>query len=191
MPELKHSSHFHALGLDPEAALLETLRRNGLDDRRAPLLVQSFEIANLRRLRRDSRVPTVQLLASAGVPADVVAAGGSTTYAAMAAPAGLEAIARYADAVAPSTDLLLPRDPAGRSLAPTSFVADAHAAGLPVAVWTLRRENAFLPLERQIGTDPAGYGDLHGYVTRLLELGVDAVFTDHPDVGAAAVAAFA
>lgn len=189
-PEIKHSTHFHAIGLDPEAALLDDLRRNGLDDRRAPVLVLSFEIANLQRLRRVSSVPTAQLLAADGAPADVVAAGGTTSYAEMATPAGLAAIARYADAVAPTTDLIVPRDPAGRSLAPTALVADAHAAGLPVVVWTFRHENAFLPLERRVGTDPAAPGDLQGYVTRFLELGVDAVFCDHPDVGVAAVAAF-
>jgi len=189
-PELKHATHFHALGLDPEAALLDDLRRNGLDHGRAPVIVQSFEIATLQRLRRASSVPTVQLLAAQGFPADVVATGGATSYAEMATPTGLAEIARYADAVAPGTDLIVPRDAAGRSLRPTSFVADAHAAGLPVVAWTFRRENAFLPLERRVGTDPAAAGDLEGYITRFLELGVDAVFTDHPDVGVAAVAAF-
>lgn len=189
-PEIKHATHFHRLGLDPETALLDELRRHGLDGRRAPVIVQSFEIATLQRLRRDSSVPTVQLLAADGSPAEVVAAGGPTSYAGMATPAGLAAIARYADAVAPSTDLIVPRDAAGRSRAPTAFVADAHAAGLPVVAWTFRHENAFLPLERRVGTDPAGAGDLQGYITCFLELGVDAVFTDHPDVAVAAVAGF-
>jgi glycerophosphoryl diester phosphodiesterase len=191
-PEIKHSTYFRSVGIDQESAVLRTLRKNRLDDRRAPVVVQSFEVANLRRIDRESRVRTVQLLdAAKGRPADVVAAGGTTTYGQLATPAGLQGIARYADAVSPNTDYVVPRDPAtGASLAPTSFVRDAHAAGLPVVVYTFRRENQFLPLERRSSTDPAGIGDLQGYMGQMLDLGVDALFTDNPDVGVAAVKAF-
>jgi len=189
-PEIKHSTYFHAIGFDPERSLVELLRRNRLDSRRSPVIVQSFETANLKWLDRHAKVRTVQLLDASGTPADVAAAGGSTTYADLATPTGLRGIARYADAVAPNTAWVVPRDATGRSLAPTSFVDDAHRAGLPVVVWTFRRENSFLPLERRSSADPAQPGDLHGYVTQFLRLGVDAVFTDNPDVGVAARDAF-
>ena len=191
-PEIKHSTYFRSVGIDQESALLRTLRKNRLDHRRAPVIVQSFEVANLQRIRRESKVPTVQLLdAAKNRPADVVAAGGTTTYGDLATPAGLKGIARYATAVSPNTDFVIPRDATtGASLAPTSFVQDAHAAGLPVVVYTFRRENSFLPLERRSSTDPAGIGDLQGYMTRMLQLGVDGLFTDNPDVGVAAVRAF-
>jgi glycerophosphoryl diester phosphodiesterase len=185
-PEIKHSTYFHGIGQDPERALVRLLRRNGLDHRRAPVIVQSFEVGNLRWLHRHSRVRTVQLLDAAGGPFDAP----ERTYAQLATPAGLREIARYADAVSPNTGLVVPRDAAGRSQAPTSFVRDAHRAGLPVVVWTFRRENAFLPLERRAGTDPATPGDLAGYLRQVLDLGVDALFTDNPDIGVAAVRAF-
>ncbi|WP_320668990.1 glycerophosphodiester phosphodiesterase [Patulibacter defluvii] len=189
-PEIKHSTYFHGIGFDPERALVDVLRRNRLDNRRSPVIVQSFEVANLRWLDRHAKVRTVQLLDASGQPADVAAAGGTTTYADLATPAGLRGIARYADAVSPNTAWIVPRDASGRSLPPTSFVADAHRAGLPVVVWTFRRENSFLPLERRNGSDPATPGDLRGYITQFLRLGVDAVFTDNPDIGVAAVRAF-
>jgi glycerophosphoryl diester phosphodiesterase len=190
VPEIKHSTYFRSVGLDQESALLKVLRRNRLDDRRAPVIVQSFEISNLQLLHRTSKVHTVQLLDASGGPADVRAAGGTTTYAQMVTPAGLRRIATYADAVAPNTNWVLPRDASGASRAPTSFVRDAHRVGLPVVVWTFRRENSFLPTERRNGADPATPGDLQGYITRFLELGVDAVFSDNPDVAVAATKAF-
>ena len=73
-------------------------------------------------------MPLVQLLgAPGGRPAD-----DPRTYAELATAAGLAAISRYADGVGPSKDYIVPRDAAGRSLAPTSFVRDAHRAGLVV-----------------------------------------------------------
>jgi glycerophosphoryl diester phosphodiesterase len=190
-PEIKHSTYFRSVGIDQESAVLRTLRKNRLDSKRAPVVVQSFEVGNLQRLNRESKVRLVQLLdAKAAKPADVAAAGGSTTYAELATPVGLRGIRRYADVVSPNTDYVIPRDATGRSLAPTSFVKDAHAAGLPVVVYTFRRENTFLPLERRSSADPAGIGDLQGYMTAFLEQGVDALFTDNPDIGVAAVRAF-
>ncbi|MEV4420785.1 glycerophosphodiester phosphodiesterase [Patulibacter sp. NPDC049589] len=192
VPEIKHSTYFRSVGIDQESEVLKTLRKNHLDDRRAPVIVQSFEVSNLKLLRRESKVHTVQLLdAPTAKPADVVKAGGSTTYGQIASPAGLKDVATYADAVSPNTDYVVPRDATtGASLAPTSFVKDAHAAGLPVVVYTFRRENSFLPLERRSSTDPAGIGDLQGYITQFLQQGVDAVFSDDPDIAVAATRAF-
>jgi glycerophosphoryl diester phosphodiesterase len=190
VPEIKHSTYFRSVGLDQESELLRVLRKNRLDDRRAPVIVQSFEVANLQLLHRTSKVHTVQLLDATGGPADVKAAGGTTTYAQMVTPAGLRGIAKYADAVAPNTNWVIPRDAAGASQAPTGFVRDAHRVGLPVVVWTFRRENSFLPTERRNGADPATPGDLQGYITQFLRLGVDAVFSDNPDIAVAATTAF-
>jgi len=150
--------------------------------------VQSFEIANLKALdRRLPGVPIVQLLGGkAGRPGDVIAAGGTLTYADMATPAGLREIARYADVASPSKDYIVPRDATGRSLAPTSFVTDAHGAGLDVVAYTFRNENTFLPLELRAGTDPAAYGDAFAEYEQFFALGVDGVFSDNPDTAKAA-----
>ena len=73
---------------------------------------------------------------------------------------------------------------------PTTLVADAHAAGLKVHPWTFRAENRFLPRQFRRGTAPQEHGDLQGEILRFLDAGIDGFFTDQPDVGVAAVAAW-
>ena len=181
-PETKHPTFFAAQDLPLEPPLIAALRRFGLDRRRAPVFVQSFEVGNLRWLNRRLRVPLVQLLSTPTTPPY----GYWRSYGELATPAGLRFIATYADGVGPSKDYIVPRDASGRSLAPTSFVDDAHAAGLQVHPYTFRRENTFLPLELRSSTDPAGIGNLEAEIRQFFALGVDGVFTDNPDIGVAA-----
>ncbi len=176
-PETKHPTYFRSIGLPLEEPLVQTLRDSGLHKRRSPVFIQSFEVGNLKRLDRLIEVPLVQLLgAKAQRPAD-----DRRTYAQLATPAGLAAITRYADGVGPSKDYIVPRDSTGNSLAPTSFVDDAHAAGLLVHPYTFRNENAFLPLELRRGSDPAAWGDAIAEYEQFFGLGVDGVFSDYPD----------
>ena len=181
-PELKHPSHFAALGLPMEDAFVAALERHGLTGADAPILIQCFEVGPLQRLKARIDAPLLQLMSVAGGPADRP----DLTYAAMSTPEGLSAVAAYADAVGVETGLILPRDDMARSLTATSLVADAHAAGLKVVVWTFRAENAFLPLERRHSDAPAEHGDLAGYLKAFYALGVDAVFSDFPDAAVAA-----
>jgi len=188
VPELKHSTYFRAHGLALEEPFVRTLRANGIADRGGRVTVQSFEVDNLKAL--DAQLPGVPLVqlfdARANRPGDVLAAGGSTTYAQMATPAGLRDVATYADAASPSKDYIVPRDPTGRSLPPTTFVADAHAAGLDVVAYTFRNENGFLALELRSDADPAHYGDAIAEYEQFFDLGVDGVFSDNPDTARAA-----
>ena len=181
-PETKHPSYFRSIGLPLEEPLVEQLRRHGLDGRDAKVYVQSFEVGNLAALRRELDAPLIQLLGSAAKrPAD-----DARTYGELATPAGLREIARYADGVGPSKDHIVPRDEAGGSLPPTSFVDDAHAAGLEVHPFTFRNENAFLPAELRSSGDRAAYGRAFEEYERFYALGVDAVFADNPDTAAEA-----
>jgi glycerophosphoryl diester phosphodiesterase len=181
-PETKHPTYFQSLGLTLEPKLVDTLERNNLNRRGAKVFVQSFEIANLDALAPQLRVPLVQLLdAPTSRPADVVAAGGTTTYADLATPAGLAGIAEYADGVGPSKDYIVERDGSGASQGATSFVADAHDADLLVHPYTFRNENSFLPVELRRGSDPAFYGDAIAEYEQFFALGVDGVFSDNPD----------
>jgi glycerophosphoryl diester phosphodiesterase len=182
-PETKHPSYFRSIGLPLEPKLLAELRRARLNSRQSKVFVQSFETANLKSLNRQLRVPLVQLL---DTPTKVVPDGSGQTYAQLAAAAGLKEVAKYADGVGPSKDYIVPRDAAGTSLAPTSFVRDAHAAGLLVHPYTFRAENSFLPLELRFGTDPAAYGNIFKELKQFFALGVDGVFTDNADIGVAA-----
>ncbi len=188
VPELKHSTYFRSIGLPLEERFVQTLHQNHIDDRGAKVTVQSFEVGNLKVLDHLlPGVPLVQLFdAKANKPGDVLAAGGTTTYGQMATPAGLRDVARYADVASPSKDYVVPRDAAGRSLAPTTFVTDAHRAGLDVVAYTFRPENTFLPLELRSSADPAAYGSAIAEFTQFFDLGVDGVFTDNPDIAKAA-----
>jgi glycerophosphoryl diester phosphodiesterase len=181
-PETKHPTYFRDIGLPLEEPLVRILRRNDLDDRNDRVFVQSFEVSNLKWLDDRIDVPLVQLLSGpAAQPYDFFVAGDPRTYGDMATPAGLREIARYADGVGPSKDYIVPRDAAGNSLAPTTFVRDAHRAGLLVHPYTFRNENSFLPLELRTSANPAEYGRAFSEYEQFFELGVDGLFSDNAD----------
>lgn len=191
-PEIKHGSHFRSIGLPMEERLLETLRADSYTNV-APILIQSFETANLRQLRarigKGSNIRLLQLLgAPEAMPADVAQAGGSLTYARMKTPAGLHEIAGYADAIGVDSRQLLPLDARGELEAPTALIADAHAAGLAVVAYTFRPENPFLPPALRQGA--ANARNPEGAVAEIrayLQAGIDAFFTDDPALGRRAV----
>ena len=184
-PETKHPTYFASIGLSLEEPLVRVLRRNGLDHRKAPVFVQSFETSSLRELAaRRLRAPLVQLLgASSAVPADLVAAGTPRTYGELATPAGLADIATYARGIGPDKYLVIPRNPADGTLGePTSLVQAAHDAGLLVHAYTFRAENVFLPLDYRRGEDPAAFGDALGELAAFFATGLDGVFADQPGI---------
>ncbi len=181
-PELKHPSYFAGIGLPMEDAFVAALERHGLTGAEATVLIQCFEVGALQRLKARIDAPLLQLMSVTGGPADRP----DLTYAAMSTPAGLRAVASYADAIGVETGMILPRDDMARSRPATALVTDAHAAGLKVVVWTFRAENAFLPMERRHGDIPADHGDLSGYLKAFYALGVDAVFSDFPGAAVAA-----
>jgi glycerophosphoryl diester phosphodiesterase len=187
VPELKHSTYFRSEGLPLEEVFVNQLRRNRIDNAGAKVTIQSFEISNLKSLNHQlPGVPLVQLLdAKALQPGDVLAAHGALTYGDMATPAGLREIRKYADVASPSKDYIVPRDAAGRSLPPTSFIPDAHRAGLDVVAYTFRAENQFLPLELRSDTDPNHYGNLFAEIKQFFDLGIDGIFTDNTDIAKA------
>jgi glycerophosphoryl diester phosphodiesterase len=158
-PETKHPTYFRSITLPLEEPLLATLEKRGWNTREAPVFIQSFEQANLRELRKKTKVRLVQLV---GTPA-------------LLSEAALKDIASYADGLGPEKRLVIPVNPDGSLGTPTDVVTRAHALGLVVHVWTLRVESLFLP---------AGYkGNAVAEFERFRELGVDGVFTDFPDVG--------
>ncbi|KAB7744691.1 glycerophosphodiester phosphodiesterase [Nostocoides sp. F2B08] len=182
IPEIKHSSLFHALGHDPEAALLAALDRAGLSDAGALVRIESFEMGNLVRLRHELgwAGTLVFLVEDDGRPLDHVLTGDPRTFADLLEPPSLERLAGTVDAIGPSKHLVIGRTREDRLAEPTSLVADAHAVGLEVTPWTFRAENHFLPAELRAGTDPAALGDYAAELTAFFEAGVDAVFCDQP-----------
>jgi glycerophosphoryl diester phosphodiesterase len=172
-PETKHPTYFDSIGLSLEEPLLAALRRHHLDRPNAPVVVQSFEVGNLRRLAAATTVPLVQLVERGGAPYDLELAGDGRTYADLVSADGLREVATYAAGIGVHQDLVLPDD--------AGLVDSAHDAGLAVHVWTVRDENRFLAERFRSGSDPNARGDALAQTRALLEAGVDGVFTDHPD----------
>ena len=166
-PETKHPTYFASIGHPTDALLVPQLHVAGWDSATAPVFIQSFEVENLRRLRRMTTVRLIQLLAATGAPAD----GAQPSYAAMVTPAGLAAIARYADGIGPDKAMLWAGD------RPTTLVADAHRAGLKVHPWTYRAEEPFLPPRHRGQPDHAG---VRAEIAAALGQGIDGFFTDFP-----------
>ncbi|MGH6785948.1 MAG: glycerophosphodiester phosphodiesterase [Novosphingobium sp.] len=166
-PELKHPGYFAARGLATPMLLLAQLKAAGYSRRDDPVFIQCFEVGALTELDRTTELRLVQLVSAEGGSPDMP----GVRY----DPAGLKGIARYADAVGAELTLIL--GPDGK---PTSLVADAHAAGLEVHGWTLRRENRFLPPPLRSSADPNAPGKLAAAWALLKAAGVDGVFTDNP-----------
>lgn len=191
VPEIKHPSHFAALGLAMEQPLLDALAAHAYT-RRAPVLVQSFETANLRALReqvpRGGNIRLLQLVGAPGeAPWDTVAAGAPQAYARMLSPDGLREVAGYADVIGPPYPMLQlqPHGDGYRS----GLVDAAHAAGLQVVAYTFRPENAFIGSRFSDGGEPAARNEAASLreIRAYLSTGLDGFFTDDPAIGRQAV----
>jgi glycerophosphoryl diester phosphodiesterase len=188
IPELKHSTWFAQAGLPLEDRFTSTLKAHEYT-RRAPVVVQSFEVANLKALRKGlgkpSNVTLAQLVIGGGQygklrPADVATSGGSLTFGEMITARGLRDMAAYADIVAPITRDVIPLGKDERLAAPTTLVADAHKAGLQVVVWTFRPENMFLAADFRSDAGPNARHDAGSVaeMRRYIETGIDGLFSD-------------
>jgi glycerophosphoryl diester phosphodiesterase len=145
-PETKHPTYHAGLGLPLEHRLVKVLRKEGWNDRRAPVFIQSFEQSNLKLLNRITPVRLVQLVDANDVapdgtityappfdrPYDWTVSGNpvlqSRTFGFFVTDAGLEEISRYADGIGPWKPYIV----SSRAIAlnPDGTVADANGDGL-------------------------------------------------------------
>lgn len=114
-PETKHSIFHAAIGLPLEDRLLEALKAAGWTQKSSPVIIQSFETANLKYLRGKTQVRLVQLVDADGVdeaggivlaapfdkPYDFVVTGDKRTFKDLVTAEGLKEIRTYADGVGP------------------------------------------------------------------------------------------
>lgn len=171
-PELKHPTWLlQETGIDTVDLLVRQLREEGLDGADADVFVQIFEVGPLQRIDAMIDVPLILLIRPEGGPYDEP----GMTWAGIMTPSGLAEVATYADGIGPWMGHVLNDDGT-----PTDLVKHAHAAGLKVHPWTVRKENVFLPPSLRSDASQDGVGDIRGLVKRLKDAGVDGYFTDDP-----------
>jgi len=159
--EIKDASAFAAKGLDPAPLVARDLA-----GARCRIVLESFEKTPLDALA-PLGLPCFYLIDSEGGAPDEIGATGRSYAEELARPGELGRFAGVSLAA---------------GIATPDRVAAFHGAGLEVWAWSLRPENAFLPSERRVGSEDARFGDWRGHWGTLLDAGVDAMFTDHPDL---------
>ena len=211
--ETKHLTYHAGLGLALEDRLLAVLGKHGYTSKSAPVIVQSFEVANLKYLRSKSQVRLVQLVDANDVnadgsidltapydkPYDFAVAGDSRTFASLLTPAGLKEVKSYADGIGPWKPYLIP-----------SKQVDANNDGKPDDLngdgKLDERDRVMMPATDVLKNAHAAGLFVHPYTFRsearrlasnfkgdpkaeyrlFYELGVDGVFSDFPDHAKAA-----
>lgn len=216
-PETKHPTYHRQLGLPLEDRLLAALQRAGWNHRSAPVIVQSFETANLKYLRSRSSIRLVQLVDANDInadgsldftkpydkPYDWVVSGRPGLFKDLLTPAGLAEVRTYADGIGPWKVYLLPT--ACKTVAAGGGCADVTGDGL-----VDERDRKLLPATdivanaHKLGLMVHPYtfrseqkrlaGDYQGSAVNeylaFYTLGVDGVFADQADTAFAARAMF-
>jgi glycerophosphoryl diester phosphodiesterase len=207
-PETKHPTFHFALGLPLEEALLEILAKHGLTGKHDPVIIQSFETANLQYLRKRTKVRLVQLM-----DGDDVALDGTLTYAPpldkpynfaivgdprgfgdLVRPQSLAEIAKYADGIGPWKRYVVSvrgTDANGDGRADDvngdGAVNDADKRTTPPTnlVHLAHSLGLFVhtwTFRNELGTLAADYGgDPRKEYLQFYRLGVDGVFSEFPD----------
>ena len=212
-PETKHPTYHAKLGLPLEDRLLAVLSKYGYTTKASPVIVQSFEVSNLKYLRSKTQVRLVQLVDANDVnadgsmdltapydkPYDFAVAGDSRTFASLLTPAGLKEIKTYADGIGPWKPYLIP-----------SKQVDANKDGKPDDLngdgKIDERDRVMMPATSVVKDAHAAGLFVHAYTFRneakrlasdfkgdpkaeyklFFNLGVDGVFSDFTDTAKAA-----
>ncbi len=212
IPETKHPSYFQGIGLPLEQKLVDALNANGYAGKAAPVIIQSFEVANLKQLNTLTDVRLVQLTDANDVlangtldynqPADFVLNGDKRTYGDLLTPAGLAEIATYADAIGPwkrsiVSGAYVDRNGDGQpdDLDGDGRITDADRVALPptslvadahkagLLVTPYTFRNEYFYLLSDYGGNP-----INEY-KQFFALGVDGLFSDFADTAVAGLAA--
>lgn len=208
-PETKHPSYHQGVGLPLEETLVELLEANGFNRSDSPVIIQSFEVANLRQLRRLTRVRLVQLLDAADIaldgtvvanqPYDFVVGGDPRTYADLLTDAGLVEVKTYADGIGPWKRYIvsvagfdLDGDGSADDVNGDGAVNDADTTRLPPTDLIARAHAAGLfvhayTFRNESAFLPSGYGanPIEEYL-QFYCLGLDGLFSDFPDTAVTA-----
>lgn len=212
-PETKHPTYHAKLGLPLEDRLLTVLAKYGYTSKSSPVIIQSFEVSNLKYLRTKTQVRLVQLVDANDVnpdgsmdltapydrPYDFAVAGDSRTFASLLTPAGLKEVKTYADGVGPWKPYLIPSKQVDAN-------KDGKADDLNGDGKIDERDRVMMPPTDVVKNAHAAGLFVHAYTFRneakrlasdfkgdpkaeyklFYELGVDGVFSDFADTAKAA-----
>ena len=213
IPETKHPTFHVNLGLKLEDRLLAILARYGYTEKTSPVVVQSFEVSNLKYLRSKSQIRLVQLVDANDVkpdgsmdltapydkPYDFAVAGDARTFASLLTPAGLQEIKTYADMIGPWKPYLIPsrqvdanNDGKPDDLNSDGQIDERDRVLMPAtdviknahAVGLMVVPYTFRNEAKRLTSDYKG--DPGAEYKRFYEAGVDGVFSDFPDTAVAA-----
>lgn len=215
-PETKHPTYHVNAGLKLEDRLLAVLAGYGYTQKSSPVIIQSFEVSNLKYLRTKTQVRLSQLIDGDDValggqvtlaapfdkPYDFAVAGDKRNFITMLTSAGLAEIKTYADGIGPWKPYLI-----------SSKAVDANGDGKADDVnkdgVVDERDRTMLPATSVLKDAHAAGLVVHPFTFRneakrlasdfkgdpaaeyklFFELGVDAVFSDFPDTAVKARAA--
>jgi glycerophosphoryl diester phosphodiesterase len=159
-PEIKEPAWHRKEGQDISRRVLDVLGRHGYRGKADKAYLQCFDFEEVKRLRGELGYQgrLVQLL------------GDGPEFAPLRTRAGLAEVAKVADGIGPGLVQVV----AGRregTLHVTDLVREAHALGLVVHPYTFRAD--------ALPAWAASFDELHQVF--FVQVGVDGVFTDHPD----------
>jgi glycerophosphoryl diester phosphodiesterase len=206
-PETKHPTYHIDAGLPIEPRLLAMLNEYGLNKKDSPVIIQSFEVNNLKVLRKLTPVRLVQLIDgddvdSAGKvvlaapserPYDFVVKNDKRNFADMLTPAGLKEIKTYADGIGPwkpyiaSGAHVMGVDGKPKDLNGDGKIDDRDRVALPAtnvikdahAAGLFVHAFTFRNEPRRLYSDYKG--DPKAEYSKFYKLGVDGLFTDFAD----------
>jgi glycerophosphoryl diester phosphodiesterase len=212
-PETKHPTYHVNLGLQLEDRLLATLAKYGYTTKGSPVIVQSFEVSNLKYLRTKTQIRLVQLVDANDVnpngsmdltapydkPYDFAVAGDARTFASLLTPAGLKEVKTYADGIGPWKPYLIPskqvdanNDGKADDLNGDGVIDDRDRVMMAPtnvvkdahAAGLMVHPYTFRNEAKRLASDFKG--DPKAEYKLFFQLGVDGVFSDFPDTAKAA-----
>ncbi|TXH91062.1 MAG: glycerophosphodiester phosphodiesterase [Rhodoferax sp.] len=211
-PETKHPSYHVTEGLLIEPRLLKLLAEYGYTKKDSPVIIQSFEVSNLKEMRSQTQVRLVQLIDGDDVdakgnvtlaapfdkPYDFALVKDKRTFKDMLTPAGLAEIRTYADGIGPwkpylaSAAQVMGADGKPKDLNGDGKISDADRVALPPTDVVKNAHAAGLFVHAYTFRSEAPglvsdyKGDPKAEYKRFFALGVDGVFSDFPDTAKAA-----
>jgi glycerophosphoryl diester phosphodiesterase len=166
-PEIKQPAFHLKEGKDLSKSVLRTLKKYGYTEKNAGLYLQVFDFGEIKRLH-DDLLPSMQMDINL-----IFLVNGGMKYRWVSEEGGMERVARYADGLGPSMDMIVSKSSKPGAPVISGFVKSAHRAGLVVHPYTFRIEKEAIPGYAK------DFADLLDIFFHKAE--VDGVFTDFPD----------